>query len=133
MSDHSSGIYRPQRTATTTVERGSTLDAFTAAASGPGVAMGTLEPLSALLVQTRNTRYHIIVSRGAEILIQGGAFFPEPTAAYLEGASLGTSLLKVGWIGVGLRMEIRCGERRIVTTAVHSISAVEADSRSRTH
>jgi hypothetical protein len=39
----------------------------------------------------------------------------------LEGASLGGSFLKVGWIGVGLRMEIRDESRRIVTSPVRHI------------
>jgi hypothetical protein len=34
---------------------------------------------------------------------------------------VGGNLLKIGWIGVGLRMEIVAEGRRIVTTAVRSI------------
>ncbi|HVG69542.1 MAG TPA: hypothetical protein VM819_01490 [Vicinamibacterales bacterium] len=98
-----------------------TLDGFALAASGPGVALGTLEPLTELKVQTRNTCYRIVISRDADIVIQGGTFFPDPTRAHVEGASFGGNLLKVGWIGVGLRMEILAEGRRIVTTAVRSI------------
>ena len=67
----------------------------------PGLALRQLEPLTELLVQTRNTRYRIVVSRDADIVIQGGAFFPDPTRAHVEGSSLGGNLLKVGWIGIG--------------------------------
>ena len=98
-----------------------TLDGFAVAASGPGVALRSLEPLTELKVQTRNTCYRIVISRDADIVIQGGTFFPDPTHAHVEGASLGGNLLKVGWIGVGLRMEILAQGRRIVTTAVRSI------------
>jgi len=98
-----------------------TLDGFAEATSGPGVALRQLEPLTELMVQTRNTSYRIVISRDADIVIQGGTFFPDPTRAHVEGASLGGNLLKVGWIGVGLRMEIVADGRRIVTTAVRSI------------
>ena len=98
-----------------------TLDGFAIAASGPGVALGSLEPLTELKVHTRNTCYRIVISREADIVIQGGTFFPDPTRAHVEGASFGGNLLKVGWIGVGLRMEILVEGRRIVTTAVRSI------------
>lgn len=119
MADQTSGIF-PLRPGAL-VPRGSTLDGFAAETSGPGVALRALEPLTVLYVDTRNTRYHIIVGRGDEIVIQGGTYFPDPTPARLDGASLGSSLLKLGWIGIGLRMEIRADGRRVVTTPVQSI------------
>ena len=108
----------PERQAPT---QAATLDGFAVAASGPGVALRSLEPLTELNVHTRNTCYRIVISRDADIVIQGGAFFPDPTHAHVEGASLGGSFLKVGWIGVGLRMEIRDESRRIVTSPVRHI------------
>ena len=110
-----------------------TLDGFAAAASGPGLALRSLEPLTELRVHTRNTCYRIVISRDADILIQGGTFFPDPTHAHVEGASLGGNLLKVGWIGVGLRMEILSQGRRIVTTAVRSIVRDDDTTPGRPH
>ena len=119
MSD--SSVIRPLVRERPVPTQAATLDGFTVATSGPGLALRQLEPLTELVVQTRNTRYRIVVSRDADIVIQGGAFFPDPTRAHVEGSSLGGNLLKVGWIGVGLRMEIVADGRRIVTTAVRSI------------
>lgn len=134
MSDQSSGIYPSPAETRTVVREDATLDGFvTAATAGPGVAVRALEPLTALLVETRNTRYHIIVSRGDEIVIQGGVFFPDPAPAHLDGASLGTGLLRLGWIGVGLRMEIRAAGQRIVTTAVRSITRINPQAASGPH
>jgi hypothetical protein len=110
-----------------------TLEAFAEVAGGPGVSLAALEPLTALTVHTCNSRYRILVSQGREILIQGGAFFPEPTAATLEGATLGSSLLKLGWIGIGFRMEIHADGRRIVTSAVRSIGRDEVAGSARPH
>ena len=48
-------------------------------------------------------------------------------------ASVGGNLLKVGWIGVGLRMEIVAEGRRIVTTAVRSITRLDDQGPVRPH
>jgi hypothetical protein len=125
MSD--SSVIRPLVPERQVPTHAATLDGFAVATSGPGIALRQLEPLTELLVQTRNTAYRIVVSRDADIVIQGGTFFPDPTRAHVEGSSLGGNLLKVGWIGVGLRMEIVADGRRIVTTAVRSI--VRQDDR----
>ena len=120
MSD--SSVIRPLIPERHPPTQAATLDGFAAATSGPGVVLRQLEPLTELMVQTRNTSYRIVVSRDADIVIQGGTMFSRiPLARHVEGASLGGNLLKVGWIGVGLRMEIVADGRRIVTTAVRSI------------
>src|SRR5688500_20115034 len=111
-----SSVIRPLVDRTVPTEA-ATLDGFAAAILGPGVALRQLEPLTELTVQTRNTSYRIVVAHAADIVIQGGAFFPDPTRAHVEGSSVGGNLLKIGWIGVGLRMDIVAEGRRIVTTA----------------
>lgn len=121
MAVSDSSVIRPIFRDRTAPTQAATLDGFALATSGPGVALRQLDPLTELTVETRNTRYRIVVSHDADILIQGGSFFPDPTHAHVEGSSLGGNLLKVGWIGVGLRMEILAQGRRIVTTAVRSI------------
>lgn len=118
----------------TRIARGATLDGFVAdTTSSAGVLLRDLEPLTTLVVHTRNTRYRIIVTRGDEVVVQGGSFFPDPTSAHLDGASLGSSFLKLGWIGVGLRMEIRVDGQRIVTTAVRSVAREETTDTGRPH
>src|SRR5688500_13430979 len=130
MSNDSSSIHRDGAGSAALSARGATLDGFAAeAAAGAGVLLRELDPLTSLIVHTRNSRYHVVVSAGAEIMIQGGSFFPEPTAARRDGSSLGSSFLKVGWIGVGLRMEICARGQRIVTTAVRAIAREERDER----
>ena len=138
MAHDSSTIHRldeaGRRSDTTRVARGATLEGFVSETAGAaGVLLRDLEPLTTLVVHTRNTRYHIIVTREDEIVVQGGSFFPDPTQAHLDGASLGSSFLKIGWIGVGLRMEIRAGGQRIVTTSVRSIARDEQTTSARPH
>jgi len=134
MSNDSSSIHPGGARAATLIARGATLDGFAAeAAAGAGVLLRELEPLTSLIVHTRNSRYQVVVSSAAEIMIQGGAYFPEPTPARLDGSSLGSSFLKLGWIGIGLRMEISARGQRIVTTAVRSIARDDTAGTDRPH
>src|SRR5262245_30435816 len=115
---------------TTSISRAATLAGFTAAVStAHGIHLRDLAPMTTLHVQTRNSQYRIIVSSGDAVLVEGGQFFPCLTPAHVSGASVGGSFLKVGWIGVGLRMEILVDGRRIVTSPVLDIASKPADSR----
>ena len=91
-----------------------------------GVQVHDLPPRARLLVRTMNSLYRVVVSEGADVYIQGGAFFPQPTAASIDGASFGGSCLRVGWIGVGLVVEIRAGGQRIITSPVRAITTDRA-------
>jgi hypothetical protein len=101
-----------------------TLDGFGAAvATAPGIQLRELAPIDELEVRTRNTRYRITVLDPADgrVLIQGGAFFPVTSEVRLGGASLGGSMLRVGWIGQGFCLEIHNRRQFIVTTPVCDI------------
>lgn len=115
------------------IPREATLDGFVQSASGAGVSLRDMEPLTTLLVATCNTQYRIIISRQSAILVQGGRFFPEVTSAHLDGSSAGGSFLKVAWIGVGMRMEISAGGQRIVTSPVRTITRERAEHAGRPH
>jgi len=87
-----------------------------------GVYLRHLPPFTALLVRTMNSVYRVVITRGPEVYVQGGAYFPNPTSAYLDGAVITGQCLKVGWIGVGLMVQIRSGGRSIITSRVCAIS-----------
>jgi len=107
----------------TWVPRVATLDGFAdETADMPGVDLRDVEPLTTIAVRTRNSQYRIIVTRGTSVVVQGGQFFPDAIAARVDGSGFGGSLLKVGWIGIGLRMEIFAGDQRIITSPVRDIS-----------
>ena len=88
-----------------------------------GVALGELDALTTLVVKTLNSLYKVVVLEPprTRILIQGGEFFPQLTEAQLAGASFGGSMIKLSWLGCGLRMEVCSGGQRIVTSPVQSI------------
>ena len=107
----------------TDVRSVATLDGFADATGAvDGVYLRDLQPMTRLLVRTCNSEYRIVVASGGAVLVEGGRFFERPTTAVVDGASLGGSFLKIGWIGVGLRMEIRDESRRIVTSPVQRIA-----------
>lgn len=87
-----------------------------------GVHLPDLPPFTTLLVRTRNSLYRVVITHWPEVFVQGGAFFPDLTSAYLDGTSIGGSCLRVGWIGIGLLVEIRSGGRRIITSRVRAIT-----------
>ena len=101
-----------------------TLDGFTdEVTASKGIRLTDLGALTTLHVRTVNSLYRVVALDPAEerILIQGGAYFPVPTEARLAGASLGGSMLKLSWLGCGLRMEVCVDGQRVVTSPVRSI------------
>lgn len=112
--------------ADTSIHAGANLDRWTQHEWTDGVQIDDLPDLETLAVQTKNTRYEIVVISGrtGEILVRGGQFFPEFTPAGLAGSSLGGSFLKMRGIYRGFRMELHHNQQPIVTTQVQSIERV---------
>lgn len=108
------------------VPRRTMLDGFaTEVAATEGLNVREAEPLVPILVTTQHSLYRIIPLRwgSADVLVQGGPFFPEPTAARLVGSTFGGSFLKMHWIRVDMHMEIDpgTGGGPIITTRVADV------------
>ena len=107
------------------VPRRRTLDGFTEAASqADGIGLTDVDALTTLVVRTAHSVYRITVltPHRREVLVHGGAFFPQHTRACLAGSSFGGSCLKLGWVGVGLHLEFHAGEQWIITSRVRSLA-----------
>ena len=105
------------------IPRAASLDGFVEEiGNASGIYLRDVEPLTTLIVRTRNSRYRIIVRRDTSAIVQGGQFFPDATPGRIDGSGFGGSFLKVGWIGIGLRMEIFADGQRIITSPVRDIS-----------
>ena len=87
-----------------------------------GVSVRSLEPGNVLIVQTRRSRYRLVILDGQHVLVSGGSLFPCPEEAYVVGATAGGSSVKTGWIGIGLRLELRLGHHRVTTSPVERIT-----------
>ena len=110
-----------------------TLDGFTERLSAcEGVNLSDLEPMTKLVVSTSHSEYRIVVLHDTTILLQGGPF-PEVRIGHLHGSGFGGTLLKLGWIGVGLRMEISVDGKRFVTSAVRAIATESDPATNRPH
>ena len=108
-----------------------TLEGFAAAAArAGGVKLRDLTAFDCLEIWTRNSRYRITVLDpvDARVLIEGGAFFPTPAEVVVSGASEGGSMLKMGWILDGFRLEILHEGQRIITTRVRTIRVNAPDA-----
>jgi hypothetical protein len=106
----------------TGVVMGGTLAVLADLARG-GVAVQSLPAGTALTVTTRNTEYRVLVIDGEQltISIRGGRLFHEWTVARLLGSTAGGSALKIGWLTVGLQMELKVCGRVYLTSPVESI------------
>ncbi len=88
-----------------------------------GVTLMALEACDTIHVRTRNSDYEIFLldPKSGRALVRGGEYFAEPVEATVSGSTFGGCMLKAGWLGVGLRMEIYVNGQRTVTSPVQSL------------
>jgi hypothetical protein len=98
---------------------GSLLDKWSGSDWQNGVQINHLKDLQSLKIRTRNSMYELTVvsAEEGEVLVRGGAFFPELAPVRLAGSTLGGSFLKVKGVYIGFRMEFSLGGMNIVTTS----------------
>ncbi len=83
-----------------------------------GVFLDSLSEGTTLELQTENRRYRILVRDRGHVLISGHPqFCPRPLRAYIHGSTWGGSMLKVGFIGRGMRLEFVPVNGRVITTS----------------
>jgi hypothetical protein len=102
-----------------------TLDGFAfQLGDADGVDVRELAAGAIVIVRTRNSCYRLVMvePETQRALVSGGDWFPEPTEAQLVGATGSGSMLKPGWIGVGLRMEFRHMNQPIRTSRVNAVT-----------
>jgi hypothetical protein len=94
-----------------------------------GVTLMRLKARDKIHVRTRNSVYEILMldPESGRALAQGGEYFAEPAEAIVSGSTFGGCMLKVGWLGVGLRMEIYANGQRTVTSPVQSLRVERVD------
>jgi len=106
---------------TSFVPRAALLDAWSDEQWTKGIQIDQMAELETLTVRTQNSVYEITVlcGRTGEVLVRGGKFFPEWTPALLAGSTFGGSLLKMGGIYVGMKMEIAPLPAEMISKIVH--------------
>jgi hypothetical protein len=94
-----------------------------------GVTLVELEACDMIQARTRNSDYEIFLldPKSGRALVRGGKFFAEPVEATVSGSTFGGCMLKSGWLGVGLQMEIYANGQRTVTSPVQSLRVERVD------
>jgi hypothetical protein len=92
-----------------------------------GIHISHLVPFQGVQIQTQNNPYSLFVLEPSEgkVLVRGGQYFPVFKEAYLCGSTWGGSILRLGWIGLGMCLEIYVDGIRIVTTPLKAFSVEE--------
>jgi hypothetical protein len=114
------------------IPRYCSLDGFAELSSAEGVALRMLSPFDTIRLQTLNSEYYLFLldPETGKALVQGGRFFAEPIEAVVSGSTFGGCMLKMGWLGVGLRVEICYNGQRIVTSPVQTLHLEHAETAS---
>ena len=94
-----------------------------------GVTLTALEACDTIQARTRNSVYEIFLlePKTGRALVRGGKYFAEPMEATVSGSTFGGCMLKVGWLGIGLRMEFYANGQRTVTSPVQSLRVERVD------
>jgi hypothetical protein len=89
-----------------------------------GVDVRRLPAATEIAVDTSNSHYRFVMldDGGSRALVRGGRYFDDEAEARIEGSTLGGTLLRLGWIGLGLKMELSVQGRRLDTSCVRSIT-----------
>jgi hypothetical protein len=83
-----------------------------------GVYLDGLSEGTVLEVETQNRWYTIVIRARGEELISGHPLYcPEPIPVRIEGSTWGGSMLKLRFIGRGMRLEFRHPEYRTIITS----------------
>jgi len=93
-----------------------------------GVAIDSLAPGTSVIVATSHSCYRFVIEdpRRYRATITGGKMFADPTGVRIDGATVGGSVIKAGWIGVGMRMELTAGSKRVTTSSVKFLAVGRA-------
>jgi len=94
-----------------------------------GVYLRDLYRMATLEVKTRNTRYILVIENDGDAWIAGHPrYCPEPVLVHISGSTWGGSMLKVAFIGRGMRLEFRHPDYpgAVVTSPITDIKVLSA-------
>lgn len=83
-----------------------------------------------IVVRTKNTKYTLICEngkiKGTGVRDNGAVseYMPPDTEVRINGCTFGGSMLKMGYLGVGMHMEFVYGDKVVTTTSIQSLVIV---------
>ncbi len=92
-------------------------------AAAEGVSVTTLAPLDTIHIHTAggNFRLYLLDPEERRVLLEDDEAFTKPIEVTVSGSTQGGSMLKMGWIGIGLFLELQAGALRLTTPVVLSL------------
>jgi len=77
-------------------------------AATQGIDLREMAAHDLIYARTMNSEYRLLLLDPAtrRVRVQGGKLFVAPTEAIVRGSTCGGSMLRVGWIGIGLQLEL---------------------------
>ena len=93
-----------------------------------GIDVRTLPAGTQVSMDTVNSHYRFVIldDGGRRALVHGGRYFDGEAEARIEGSTLGGTLLRIGWIGEGLCLELSVQGKRVGTSPVRAIAITAA-------
>jgi hypothetical protein len=93
-----------------------------------GIDITKMKPGTKIVAHTKNSIYNIVVVKEQKVIIRGGKYFPTPQEGFFKGSTFG-GIMKIGWIGFMMRMEIvyNEGKQSLSTTEVVTATVVGPD------
>jgi hypothetical protein len=92
-----------------------------------GIDVHKLPAGTTVLVITKNNLYKLVkAAERKHVIAQGGKYLLEPTEVVFTGSTFGGSMLKIGWIGYGMLMEMFLLDqnKRIKTSPVNAARVI---------
>jgi hypothetical protein len=114
-----------------TIPRFRTIDGATSISPKlEGVTLLRLEACDTIFARTNNHDYEIFLldPDSGRALVKGGKYLVEPTEATVVGSTFGGCMLKVGWLVVGMRMEIHAEGQYLTTSPLESLRVLRVGS-----
>lgn len=99
-----------------------TLDGFTEAVEkNDGLYVSSLPASITLLIETQNSHYQLVILDPIRMSVRVSSYdskvVREPFNGIINGSTFGGSMIKLGWIGVGMCLEIHMANGRTLTTS----------------
>lgn len=95
-----------------------------------GIQLEKLAVGTRVEAQTLNTLYKIKALGNNKYEVHGGSRFPEPVETTIGGSTWGGSMIKIGWLGIDMHMEVYSPFRGnvMVSTAIRSLKIIAPDN-----
>lgn len=96
-----------------------------------GIYLSELSAGDVLVIQTQNNAYSLVyLGAGAALLVKHSPRMAEPMSVNVLGSTWGGSALMMGFLGVGMCLEVQEEDRVLVTSPIQSLQRSPARSSS---